>query len=301
MLKFKATVIIICAVTLLFSITVSALTLINPESAVPETTVERTPSSMYSYNSGTEKERTFDLSVLSSTPVSNSLTYSGTATEDKNFPLDVYCDTYNNEYFFDKSDNVFAYIKGANMHNTVGVYPDFKQSKDFTGDKSSKAAEIAADFAGKLYGDSFNEYKLTSSKEKNGNFYDVKFGIPLGEDGLFSRNNCTVRVDVKGNIIYCVKSVQSIPDDFDVSLLEGVTEKMLTQYAIKEASAILGEVKTMEIRSMKLRETDNGYAAVTEVFFTLDTDISNDIFDKYEINLFNSLYTYSINIYYPLS
>jgi len=301
MLKSKTILITICIITLTFSIAVSVLALGITENDIPETKIEKSTSPMYSYNSSIEKERTFDISKISIKEVSNILTYSGSVTENKDYPLDVYCDTYNNEYLFDNSKDILGYIKSSNINNTIGVYSDFYEGKEFNGDKSLEAANIAANFAGKLYGESFKEYELINSQKINGNYYDVSFHIPLDNDGLFSRRSCSVRIDHKGNVIYCVKSAYSIPDSFDVSMLDDVTKEKITTHAINEACSILGEAKNLSVFNISIKETDSGAAILTEVLFEIDKPIPQELFDKYEINALNSINTYCINIYYPLS
>lgn len=306
MLNFKTTAIILCTLTLLLSMSLSVLALSrNETTTTPDVSPTGTTEGPSKIEAETEKEEPIEDNPGITT---GDLTYIETETTPNGIVYDVYADSNGNEYKFLPNGKLLSFY----FNRTVDymLHPENIPNR-LTEINENTVVPFAEQFARKLFGNEFDGFTFKEVR-RSGTYanYDVWYNLLVGKNDFINAGNCYVSIDYKrGNISHCVlyKHTYEMPNP---EILESITKDEVVEYAAKEINSLLDNVDTMEFEETTLVERDGSFALRTSVYFTVNsvipTDLYHDIYTNNEIDLIpapdiNSLDSYHIYIYYPLS
>lgn len=154
------------------------------------------------------------------------LRYKHTANYTKTKRYDVYIDESGNEYGYDMSGTLLDFKLGSEAS-------DAKRANVQTLITKEKAVELAKEYAYVLYGEKFDGFELKSSTELQGtNSYQI----------IFSKKYRFVHGPYCAAVIFADGTLSDISlldynecADFDESLLDGITEQEVCNYAKGQA------------------------------------------------------------------
>lgn len=302
MLKFKTTAILLCAVTLLLSITVSALTLSHKDTtAKPDTNTKITSENITEAIAEAETVvETEDATVSESIsiPSIEDLTYSSSKIVTDDYTIDIYNDSNKNEYWFSDSEEFVGYI--YNDDPTVEEFIERKRMPDEKRPLNDKddAVAFAKDFAKKVFGEKVDKYKLDDVVDFDDS-YIITFKLTAGEDGFIIVRKCGVRVSKFGFIEACTTTVMDPDYEIYIAKIDSLTKADLTSNATAQLTEILGNVSDLTVNRAFLDK--DGKSVAMQVFFNTTAKVTREIHDKYGISIIEgSRYECSF-VYYPLS
>lgn len=154
---------------------------------------------------------------------------------------DVYVDENDNEYGFDTNGNLLFYdLSGTKK---MEIEDELNRSEPAI-INTEEATEKAIEYANSILGAESNEFSVVKVYDKNreGKEYCITSHKKYGEGKFVLGEICTIMVMADGTM-----SCWSMPNretlrDFDESLLDGITEEMMIEFAKENLYAIYGDM-----------------------------------------------------------
>lgn len=203
------------------------------------------------------------------------LKYKTSATYTSERSYDIYTDENDNEYSYDqagmltefKLNNLTKDVNSANASNLL---------------TEQEAIELAKKYAFVLYGDAFKDFELEwSFLSEEMHTYSFGFTKKLS---FVSGPYCFIDICTNGLLFSCDLVGYSEYDDFDKSLLDGITEQDIYDFVKEQVSNQFTSTATeFNIKNIGIEKRNNKYSliAVTYVVVGQGSDAYNVVKDYY--------------------
>jgi len=232
------------------------------------------------------------------------LNYKNTSNGGGSLAKYVYVDSQDNEYSYDFNGNlidIMFHPKNSRKNNSYSESENVKsENKQIDIDT---AIDIAQRFATENYGKAFSGMSLYDAIDlENDKMYYITFSRNYGENGFVRGEICNAMIRYSGEVFSCGVPNAYKFENFDKSLLNGISQNKVEQFVEKQMSDIFQNLINYEITGISLTARDGKYYIAVYTKQTTKEPLSNDIIESYDISVYltNGEFLTDMCHYYPL-
>lgn len=282
---------LILILTLSIATSVLAINSITANKGADSSSEYANPS--YAENAAEDKTKFFDVSRIDNSASENVISYSASKTVSNGYSIDIYNDSFGNEYLYSSSDEMVGYRRGNSLHNNSVLENSLTAHEDIN---SETVVSLAQEFANNLLGTAFSGFVLEEVIDTGAKYY-VLFELPAGEGGFIHARRCSVRVSSDGVIGSCILSQKTYPDDFDLTCLSDIRESDVTANVEHQLTELFSDARGIVITDVYI---ENGGSLLAKAEFSTDLAVTEEVSSEYDIYLLDGN-RFGISVSYPLS
>ena len=279
-MKFKPTLIITIVLALVLAVSLTVFASLNSsDSNADKNTSDPSESSDISQT----KSKTFTTSDGAKTELK--------LKDNQAFADDgevSYTDGVGGTYVFDSKGNLASVrfsIYEDDTLSTVKNDPSLRIKED-------EARNAAVSFGKNMLGEKFDKYNSVKCQQDDSTAsYLFSFKMRFGENGFIGGPACKISVLYDGNIEAMYVNDNELYDEVDVSILEGITEREVWDFAdkvIEDTCTTETEFTSITHTSAYLEEVNGEYVIIAEVKLCSKVDLKNKLEGKIFVDTSNA-------------